>query len=206
MKAMLTDDQTLVYNTMEDQAISIATIHKGEVMELGKVIRKKGKVWVEITLTGEQTGYISGDTKIFAIKKGTLMANSVDLLETPSKSANVVKTEKRGTVMELNGVEKNEEGGWFKVLDDTGTSGYISSDTKMRQVVVPTRSSAIRNMVYGGLFIVLGVVFTIMNQKAAANSGMVYISIAVIFFGLLQGGQGVVELLKVRKNDNQAKK
>jgi hypothetical protein len=206
MKAMLTDDQTLVYNTMEDQAISIATIHKGEVMELGKVIRKKGKVWVEITLTGDQTGYISGDTKIFAIKKGTLMANSVDLLETPSKSANVVKTEMRGTVMELNGVEKNEEGGWFKVLDDSGTSGYISSDTKMRQVVVPTRSSAIRNMVYGGLFIVLGVVFTVMNQQAAANSGMVYISIAVIFFGLLQGGQGVVELLKVRKSENLAKK
>jgi hypothetical protein len=206
MKAMLTDEQTFVYNTMEEQNISIVTLHKGEVMELGKVIRKKGKVWVEISLPGEQKGYISGETKIFAIKKGQVMANSVDLLETPSKSANVVKTEKRGTIMELNGVEKNEEGGWFKVIDDTGTNGYISSDTKMRQVAEPTRSGAIRNMAYGGLFIVLGVVFTILNQNASANSGMVYISIAVIFFGLLQGGQGVVEFIKARKNNDSAKK
>ena len=50
MKAILTDEQALVYNSFEDQTISIATIHKGEVMDLGKVIRKKKKVWVEIAL------------------------------------------------------------------------------------------------------------------------------------------------------------
>jgi hypothetical protein len=206
MKAMLTDETTLVYNTIEEQAISIATIHKGEVMNLGKVIRKKGKVWVEITLPGEQKGYIGGDTKIFAIRKAQVSSNTVDLLETPSKTATVVKTEKRGTVMELNGVEKNEEGSWFKVVDDAGMVGFISSDTKLRQVPEMTRSSAIRNMLYGFLFIVLGVVFTVMNQKAQASGGMVYVSIAVIFFGLLQGGQGVIEFLKVRKNSDSAKK
>ena len=199
MKAVITDEETLVYGSMEDQSISIATLHKGDAVELGKVIRKKNKVWVEATLSGDVKGYVDGETKIFAIKKGQLMSGSTDLLETPSTSGTVIKTITKSSVMEFNGVEKNDEGSWFSVIDETGTHGYVNANAKIRQIQEPSRSGATRNIIYGAVFIVLGVIFTLMNQKSDSASGMIYVSIAVIFFGLLQGGQGVIELIKVNK-------
>jgi hypothetical protein len=206
MRAVITDEETLVYGSMEDQTISIATLHKGDVLDLGKVIKKGKVVWVEATLPGDVKGYISGETKIFAIKKGQVSNKSLDLLETPSKTATVVKTFIKGTILEFNGVEKNEEGTWFSVTDDTGVKGYVTADAKLRQVQEPSKSGAMRDIVYGLVFILLGVIFTVMNQKSTPNSGMVYISMAVIFFGLLQGGQGVLQYIRWKKTDQSAKK
>ena len=206
MKAILTDEQALVYNSLEDQTISIATIHKGEVMDLGKVIRKKKKVWVEIALPGEQKGYIAGDTKIFAVRKAQLTSNTANLVDTPSKLAANVKTFTRGTILTISGVEKNDEGSWFKATDEAGVSGYVISDAKMKVVPESSRSGANRNMITGLIFIIVGIALAVMNGQSQQASGMVYIAYAVIFFGLLQGGQGVVEYLRVRKNTNPAKK
>jgi hypothetical protein len=206
MRAVITDEETLVYGSMEDQTISIATLHKGDVLDLGKVIKKGKVVWVEATLPGDVKGYISGETKIFAIKKGQVSNKSLDLLETPSKTATVVKTFIKGTILEFNGVEKNEEGTWFSVTDDTGVKGYVTADAKLRQVQEPSKSGAMRDIVYGLVFILLGVIFTVMNQKSTPNSGMVYISMAVIFFGLLQGGQGVLQYIRWKKTDQSEKK
>lgn len=206
MRAVITDEETLVYGSMEDQTISIATLHKGDVLDLGKVIKKGKVVWVEATLPGDVKGYISGETKIFAIKKGQVSNKSLDLLETPSKTATVVKTFVKGTILEFNGVEKNEEGTWFSVTDDTGLKGYVTADAKLRQVQEPSKSGVMRDIVYGLVFIILGAIFTIMNQKSTPNSGMVYISMAVIFFGLLQGGQGVLQYIRWKKTDQSEKK
>lgn len=206
MKAILTDEQALVYNSFEDQTISIATIHKGEVMDLGKVIRKKKKVWVEIALPGEQKGHIAGDTKIFAVRKAQLTSNTANLVDTPSKLAANVKTFTRGTILTISGVEKNDEGSWFKATDEAGVSGYVISDAKMKVVPESSRSGANRNMITGLIFIIVGIALAVMNGQSQQASGMVYIAYAVIFFGLLQGGQGVVEYLRVRKNTNPAKK
>jgi len=62
-----------------------------------------------------------------------------------------------------------------------------------------TRSGAIRNLVTGGIFAAIGIVLTLMNSDPTQQNGMSYISIAVIFFGLLQMGQGVFELYKLNK-------
>ena len=206
MKAVITDETVQVYGSTEDQSISIATLHKAQVVELGKVIRKKQKVFVEVKLSEDQTGYIDGETKIFAIKKGQVSSTSVDLLDAPAANANVVKVEMRGALLELNGVEKNDDGTWFSVVDESGVTGFITGNAKLRAVPEASRSSAIRNIVYGAVFIVLGVIFTVLNQKSQANNSMEYITIAVIFFGLLQGGQGVVELTKVKKKEAAEKK
>ncbi len=134
MKAILTDGDALVYSSIEDQSISIATVHKGEVMELGKVIRKKGKAWVEITLPGDQKGYITGETKIFAVRKGQISTKTADLVERPEKSAAVIKTIQHSAILTITGVEKTEEGSWFKAEDETGVNGYISTGAKLKVV------------------------------------------------------------------------
>jgi hypothetical protein len=206
MKAVLTDEQVLVYSSTENQSISIATIHKGEVMDLGKVIRKKGKVWVEIALLGNQKGYISGETKIFSIRKGQVTTNSADLVETPVKSAAVIKTLQRGAILTISGVEKTEEGSWFKAMDDSGVNGYIATSVKLKMVPEYSRSSAIKNMITGLVFILIGVGLTVLNLQSQQANGMIYLSYAVIFFGLLQGGQGLIEFLKAQKAPTQQKK
>jgi hypothetical protein len=175
-------------------------------MDLGKVIRKKGKVWVEIALLGNQKGYISGETKIFSIRKGQVITNSADLVETPVKSAVVIKTLQRGAILTISGVEKTEEGSWFKAMDNSGVNGYIATSVKLKMVPEYSRSSAIKNMITGLVFIVIGVGLTVLNLQSQQANGMIYLSYAVIFFGLLQGGQGLIEFLKAQKAPTQQKK
>lgn len=201
MKAILMDDETPVYASIEDNTISIATIHKGEVMELGKVIQKKRKSWVEVSLGEEQKGYITGDTKIFAIRKVTVMNPSIDIKESPSDDAPVVKTLLKGSTVTVCGVEKLESGSdWFKVQDDAEMTGFVPTSSKLRVVPELSQSNAVRNMVTGLIFTAIGVFFVVTNSSASSGSSMVWISYAVIFFGLLQLGQGAFEYYQLLKS------
>ena len=201
MKAILMDDETPVYASIEDNTISIATIHKGEEMELGKVIQKKRKSWVEVSLGAEQKGYITGDTKIFAIRKVTVMNPSIDVKESPSDDAPVVKTLLKGSTMTVCGVEKLESGSdWFKVRDDAEMTGFVPTSAKLRVVPESSQSNAVRNLVTGLIFAAIGVFFVVSNNSSSSGSNMVWISYAVIFFGLLQLGQGAFEYYQLYKS------
>jgi len=206
MKAILTDEETLVYGTMEENNISIATLHKGDEVELGKVTRKKKATWVEIALPGDQKGYIAGETKIFTIKRAQLASKTVDMVNAPSADARVVKTYSKGAIFTVKAVEKVEEVSWFKVVDDDGSTGYIQAGaTKLKVVTEPTRSGAIRNIITGLIFAIVGVVLTFLNSNPESGISMVYVSYAVIFFGLLQMGQGGLEYYKVTRAKAKSK-
>ena len=69
MRASLGDDSARVWQEPNAESISMTSIQKGDEFEIGKVIRKKKEVWVTVTLDNGVTGYISGDTHIFAIQK-----------------------------------------------------------------------------------------------------------------------------------------
>mgnify|MGYP000890849881 CR=1 FL=1 len=200
MKAILMDEETPVYASIEDNTISIATIHKGEEIELGKVIQKKRKSWVEVNLGGERMGYITGDTKIFAIRKATVMNPSVDVKEAAADDAPVIKTLTKGSVLTVCGVEKPEGGtDWFKVRDEAEVEGFVPTSTKLRVVPELSQSNAIRNLVTGLIFAAIGVFFAVSNNSSSSGSSMIWISYAVIFFGLLQFGQGAYEYMQIVK-------
>jgi uncharacterized protein YgiM (DUF1202 family) len=199
MKAILIDEQVPVYASMEDETISIATLHQGDEMDLGKVSQKKKKTWVEITLSGGQKGYILGDTKIFAVRKAVVARNPVDMVDGASGTAHVIKTLIKGTNVTAYGVEKNDDGSWFKVRDDSGTEGFIPTSAKLRVIQEVSRANATRNLVTGLIFVVIGIFLTISNTNSAAGESMLLISYAVIFFGLLQMGQGVVEYVRASR-------
>lgn len=230
MKAVLTDDQAPVYGSTEDQSITIAMIHRGEVMELGKVIRKgekffekklisgnlwipklnlssSDKVWVEIFLPGGQIGYIPGSTTIFAIRKAALYSKTAEFRETPSKDGKIIKTLKNKALLTVMAIEKTDEGPWFKVTDENGVTGYLASTAKLREIPEYNKASAKKNIITGLIFLVIGAGLTFLysrNQSGATI--MLYIGYAVIFFGILQGGQGVMELIKSNKDKNSPKK
>lgn len=206
MKAILTDESVPVYSSMEENNISIATLHKGDAMELGKVTKKKKKTWVEIALPGDQKGYIAGDTKIFTVRKAQLASNSVDVMDALSRAANLVKIYTKGSIFTVTSIEKTDDGNWFKVQDESGLVGYIPTSTaKLKVVPEFTRSGATRNIITGLIFAVIGVVLTLMNTNAQQGGSMIYISYAVIFFGLLQIGQGAVEYYKATRSKDKPK-
>lgn len=205
MKAVITDEEVRVFSSMEENNLSIATLHKGDVVELGKVTRKKDKTWVEANLPGDQKGYIAGETKIFTIKKAQLISNSVDLHEAPDETSPVLKTYTKGAILTVSGVETLEAGNWFKIEEEPDIVGYIpTKPSKLRVVVEPSRSSAIRNFITGVVFAGIGLVLTLMNSNASQQNSMIYVSYAVIFFGLLQMGQGVFEYVKVMRKKEKA--
>lgn len=204
MKAILTDETVQVHQEMDENSPVLSTLHMGDEMDLGKVNRKKTATWVEIILLGNQKGYISGETKIFAIKKGQITVKSADLVDAPLKTATVIKTYAKGTILTIRGVEKNEEGTWFKAVDENGTSGFISSEAKIRVVPEYTRSGAVTNIIAGVIFAAIGI-FMVVSGKDSTQTVMGLIAYAVIFFGILQGGQGVFEYLRYRKAEAKKK-
>jgi hypothetical protein len=199
MKAILMDEDALVYANTEENSISITTLHKGVEMELGKVTQKKKKTWVEITLPGDQKGYIAGDTKIFSVRKASVAENSVDMLKTPEKGGALLETLVKGTTITVFGVETSGEDKWFMVRDENNKEGFIPSTAKLRVVQEATRPSATRNIITGFIFTAIGIFLVLSNHSTGNTNSMVWVSYAVIFFGLLQLGQGVVEYLKAKK-------
>jgi uncharacterized protein YgiM (DUF1202 family) len=203
MKAIMMDEEIPVYSSIDDTSISIRTLHKGEEVELGKVTQKKRKTWVEVNLPGDQKGYISGDTKIFAIRKATVMNAAVDVKESANDDARVIKTLVKGSTVTVTGVEKPEGGtDWFKVHDEANIEGYVPTSTKLRVVPELSQSNAVRNLVTGTIFAAIGVFFTLSNNSTGTTNNMVWISYAVIFFGLLQfvqGGYEYIQIIRARK-------
>ena len=204
MRAILIDDEIHVYASAEDDSISVAVLHKGDEMDLGKVTQRKKKTWVEISLPGEQKGFIAGDTKIFAIRKTTVATPSVDIKKAPSEEAETIKTLVKGSSLTVYGVEGTEETGkWFKVRDEENVEGFVPTPTKLRVLPEVSRTSAIRNIVTGFIFAGIGGFLAFSDANAASN--MQWIAYAVIFFGILQLGQGVAEFIRVNREKNKTK-
>jgi uncharacterized protein YgiM (DUF1202 family) len=204
MKAVLTEESTPVYASLDDQTISITTIHKGEIVDLGKVTKKKNKeVWVAATLENGTKGYIHGDAKIYRVQKGQLTDKSIDMVDAPSKDAVVLKTLVKGAIITITAVEKNDDGSWYHGTDETGATGYIPSSAGLRVAPEFTSGGARKDMITGLVFIVVGAVLAFLDTRNNQSSGMVFLSYAVIFFGILQGGQGLYEYLIVRKKEKE---
>jgi hypothetical protein len=56
-------------------------------------------------------------------------------------------------------------------------------------------------MVTGLIFVVIGILLITSDFGASSGNTMLMVSYAVIFFGLLQLGQGIFEYFQVRKNE-----
>ncbi|KAF0112247.1 MAG: Uncharacterized protein FD147_308 [Chloroflexi bacterium] len=206
MRATLTEDSAKIFSEPNEQTISVATLHKGDEFELGKIHKKKKSVWVEVILSPGLTGYISGDTKIFAIKEVQLLNNSVDMFDAPAEDANIVKTYSKKAIFTAVGIEKEEGKGWVRVRDDAGAEGYIRGDAKIRIYQPATKASGKKLMITGGIFIGMGVViyiFSMFQAQAARDSSL--IMVALVGLGLMQLIQGFLQYRRMSKTENNPK-
>ena len=194
MRAVLTDETAPIYATLQDQSVSIATLHRDEEFELGEVKRNKRKIWVTVTLDSGVKGFISGESHIYALKKVQLLDATAELRAEPSKESALVKTLQKGDIFTTLKVEKTDEGGWVRVRDEADSEGYIFGKTKIRVLQEMKRSDARRTLILGGVMSVLGILFGIFSYVGAQQSVLAYyLAIGFIVFGVLQLVQGFIQ-------------
>jgi len=132
MRATLGDESAKVWQEASGESISLTTIYKGEEFEIGKVIRKKKETWVTVTLDNGVTGFISGDTHIFAIQTVEAIGNDLEVYETASDESPVLTVIPKKTVFIVRGVEKVEEDTWYRVENSEGVKGYVKAGPRLR--------------------------------------------------------------------------
>lgn len=206
MRGILVEDLVKVYAEASNQTLSITTLKKGEEIELGKVSRKKKEVWVEVTLDSGQTGFISGETKIFVIKKVQFFADNIEAHESPSNESAVIKTYPKKTIVTAVGYESDEGKGWVKIIDAEGLTGYVRGESKIRVYQEATKENGKKQMFTGGMFAFLAAAFYIFSiSKGQTTSNMSILIVAVFAFGLMQLVQGFLEFNKAKKKEEESK-
>jgi hypothetical protein len=198
MKAIIVEDVVRVTSEPNAEAISIFTIKKGEVVETGKVTRKKKESWVEVTLPGGQKGFISGATRIFVMRQIELTAET-NLLDKATEDATVIKTCPKGTIFTAVGVEKSDSATWYHVTESEGGDGYINSRSKYRIYQEATVGGGTRLMITGGIFIVLGVAFLVSSLSQGSNSSSMFLTVGLIALGGVQFVQGFLQWRRAKK-------
>ncbi len=206
MRGILVEDEIKVFGEPSNETLSITSLKKGDEFELGKVSRKKKEVWVEVTLASGQTGFISGETKIFVIKKVQFFADNIEAHEAPSPESTVIKTYPKKTVVTAVGYESDEGKGWVKIIDQDGLTGYVKGESKIRVYQEATKENGKKQMLSGGMFAVLAAAFYIFSMsKEQTTSNMSILIVAVFAFGLMQLVQGFLEFNKAKKKENETK-
>ena len=203
MRASLGDESARVWQEPNSESISLTSIHKGEEFEIGKVIRKKKEVWVTITLDNGVTGFISGDTHIFAIQQVEAVGNDLELYQQPDDSSPVLATITKKTLFTVRGVETVNEESWYRAETGEGVQGYIKSGSRLRAKPQVTKESARKMMITGALFAVGGAVlyFLFPSNPEAAGGNTSFISLGLILLGLFQVFQGFAQYRQQSKKD-----
>jgi len=203
MRASLGDESARVWQEPNSESISLTSIHKGEEFEIGKVIRKKKEVWVTITLDNGVTGFISGDTHIFAIQQVEAVGNDLELYQQPDSSSPVLATIAKKTLFTVRGVETVNEESWYRAETEEGMQGYIKSGSRLRAKPQVTKESARKMMITGALFAVGGAVlyFLFPSNPEAAGGNTSFISLGLILLGLFQVFQGFAQYRQQSKKD-----
>ncbi len=196
MKARILDQQVKVYSSMDANSLSIATLQKGSEVEFGGTKKKSGKQWVPITLSTGQQAFIPGETKIWIIREGMLMENSVDLHSEPSAGSLIKQQLKRKTKVSILEVVKEADKNWVKVRDESGNEGFIDGETRLRLVAQRTKAGGRKNIINGALWVVAGAVMLYSELTSTAGGGFGILGIFALVFGLVQLVSGIVQFIK----------
>ena len=172
MKALIVENTAKVYKTT-DAATWDEEFPIGAEIILGAVSKKNGKQWVAVSLPNGTTGFIQGDTPIFAIKEAMLVQNEVDVYSEPSPQSPLKTQYKKNDHFELMESINKDGKTWVRVRDNLGNEGFIDGETKIKVVEAPevSASNGIGNMIVGGLFCIGGTIATMVSYDSATTSG-----------------------------------
>jgi hypothetical protein len=193
MKARILDPQVKVYSSIDENAISIATLPEGSEIEFGAVKKKAGKVWVPITLSTGQQAYIPGDTRIFTIREGALMQNTADVHTEPSAESAI--KQKLGLNAKFYILQRVNQNGqiWMRIRDMNGSEGFIFGDTRIRVIQQKTKAAGMKNVVSGVMWLAVGLLITFSGITGTSGGSFTLIGYGAILFGAVMLISGAVQ-------------
>ena len=152
--------------------------------------------WVKVKVaTTGQEGYLRGDSRIFSIKLVSLLQNNAKVYNAPSMNS-FPKTElKKNDKFYMLEVVKEEDKSWVKIRDLKGSEGFIEGNTKIKQRPIINKNTGKKNMLYGTLWFVGGLVVTVGTLSAASGGGTYIIAWGALLFGGIQFVQGLIQYL-----------
>jgi uncharacterized protein YgiM (DUF1202 family) len=192
MKARILDPQVKVYTSMDENAVSIATLHEGSEIEYGSPKRRAGKLWVPIALSTGQQAFIPGEARISAIHEGALMQDKVNLYSEPSTESQVKQQLGRNTKVYM--LQKTEGGGqvWMRVRDMNGSEGYIAGDTHVKVLQQKTKAMARKNLLTGAMWLIAGLAITFSGSSTTSGGSFSLLGYGAILFGAVMLVMGLV--------------
>ncbi len=198
MKARIIEQPAKIYGEADMNSPALMELAIGRELELGAVTKKDGKDWVAVTLPTGQRGYVSGDTRIYHIKRATLLQGKATVFVEP-KAQSIIKTElQKNAQFYLLDVIKQENREWVKVRDLSGNEGFIDGATKIKvgpETAKATKAAGRKNMLYGALWLIGGIVVTVVSYSAASGGGTYLITWGAIIFGGFQFVQGLYQYM-----------
>lgn len=198
MKARILDSQVKVYSSIDENAISIATLPEGSEIEFGAVKKKAGKVWVPITLSTGQQAYIPADTRIFAIREGALMQNTVDVHAEPSSESPI--KQQLGLNAKFLILQRVNQNGqiWMRIRDMNGGEGFIFGDTRIRVTQQKTKAGGMKNIVSGVMWLAVGVLVNFSGIAGSSGGSFTILGYGAILFGAVMLISGLVQYFTAR--------
>jgi hypothetical protein len=195
MKARVLDNQVKVYSSMDDNAVSMATLSTGSEIDFSTPKRKAGKMWIPITLSTGQPAFIPGDTRLSLIRLADIQQDNVDLHADASAGSLIKQQLPRKTKVYILEVLKQPEGDWVRVRSMTGTEGYISGETRIRVVQQRTKANGRRNIFSGVMWLIAGLVIIFSNSTQVSGSGFIVFGYGAILFGAVMLISGIVQFV-----------
>ncbi len=196
MKARIIDQPATVYSGPDQGSMPVTQAGVGAVVDLGAAKKDDGRAWVSIVLSDGRRGYVPGSTRVSFLKCATLLQNDVSAYSQPSTSSPVAARYAKAATLYL-GEKVNQDGkSWVRVIDSTGTEGFIDGQTRIKMVPVATKAVGKKNMLFGGLWCVGGTVVTVATYAAASSGGGSYfVAWGGIVFGGIQFFKGLYQVL-----------
>jgi Bacterial SH3 domain len=192
MKARILDPQVKVYGTIEDNAVSIATLTAGSEIEFGAAKRKAGKMWVPIVMSTGQQAYIPGDTRLYLIREGSLLQDNVELHAEPMPESPVKRQFTRNEKISVLEVVKGDGGDWVRVRDVNGGEGFINGNTRIRLIQQRTKAMGRKNMLTGAMWLIAGLLLTF-SSSSSGSSGFSLFGYGAILLGAVMLISGAVQ-------------
>jgi uncharacterized protein YgiM (DUF1202 family) len=196
MKARILDSQLFVYSEPDLNSQPVAQVFAGQDVDLGSFKKKGDKGWVKVKLATGQEGYLVGNAKVFLYRLVTLLQKSVKVYGSPSLASMPRAEFKKNDKFYLVEVVKQDDKDWVRVRDSKGTEGFIEGNTKIKQIPMITKDAGKKNMLYGALWFIGGVVVTIGTLSSSSGSGI--IAWGAILFGGIQFVQGLIQFLTTK--------
>ncbi len=198
MKARIIDQPARVYREADLNSPSITELPIGSEVEIGGVKKKDGKSWVAVVISTGQRGYMPGDARIYQIKQIALLQKSVNMYAEPSAQSAVKMVYKRNTKFFITGKVNQDNIDWVKIRDFTGNEGFIDGKTSIRvipEAVKATRAVGGKNMLYGALWCIGGILVTALTYSAASSGGTYVVAWGAILFGGIQLLRGLFQFI-----------